>query len=149
MISSQVRRIDGDGQVSHMIYPHEFVSMLYHDFPNSFVRHLGADVVDLERFWRQLLDTPYGVHLQSVVPSLAGRTPRDLRSCIPGIIHGDGVPYAKRSSAFFLQWGGLLGHSLLFQQGSSTTSLARNLFARSRRLCRCPGGRMQVAHVRT
>jgi hypothetical protein len=115
-LSWKVRGLDEEGIVSHMVLPHELFSLLHQQFPKSFATHLGADTTELGHFWANFLATKYGQHMST--SSLAGKTRADLSCCIPLIIHGDGVPYAHRQSAFFLQWGSLTGYRPGFSQAS-------------------------------
>ena len=96
-----------------MIYPHEMWAMLHADFPEAFGRCMGASPAALVKFWTSFLKTRYGRHLLICIPSLRGKTPQDLRCTVPLIIHGDAVPYAKKQSAMFGQWGSLLGPNIV------------------------------------
>ena len=91
--------------VSHIIYPHELVELIARRYPESFREHFGADPSGVRQFWEKFLPTPYG----RLHPALADKSADDLSHCLPLVLHGDGIPYAHRKSAVFVQFGSLLG----------------------------------------
>ena len=58
-------------------------------------------------FWRDLFDSEDGRDFQHLHPGIRNRTPEDLRTSIPTVIHEDAAPYGKKRSVNVLQWGPL------------------------------------------
>ena len=56
----QVKPLAGGGVVTHMLFPHDLFHMVYSRFRQEFEIHFGAKPEELERFWTQFLQTPYG-----------------------------------------------------------------------------------------
>ena len=82
-------------------------------FPGGLRQVYGGVASSLGQVLDQLLENKVGRHLLICIPSLRGKTPQDLRCTVPLIIHGDAVPYAKKQSAMFGQWGSLLGPNIV------------------------------------
>lgn len=95
------------GDVSHIIYPHVLFSWLFSKFGSAFTDHMAGS--GLVEFWRGFLSTPYGTFLHETTPCLRGKTAAQLTKTVPLILHGDGVPYATKQSATFVQFGSLIG----------------------------------------
>lgn len=95
--------------MTHMLFPHDLFHMVYSRFRQEFEIHFGAKPEELERFWTQFLQTPYGKTASCRIEALRGKTAQQLDHCIPLIVHGDGCPITHKKSALFVQWGGLLG----------------------------------------
>ncbi len=104
----QVRAVSA-GCVTDILYPHDVFALLHSQYPDKFRLHVSSDTSTLTQFWENLLQTDYGRHLATCSPALAGKSPSQLRHCVPLILHGDGVPYSKKHSALFCQWGSLTG----------------------------------------
>ncbi len=109
LFEHQVKPVANAGSVTHILYPHELFHMLFCRFPDSAKLYFGAEPSQLRKFWTQFLGTAYGREAADKLPALRNKAPSELDHCIPLIVHGDGCPVTKKSSAMFVQWGGLLG----------------------------------------
>ena len=97
-----------DGSIRDLILPSTFLRLLSRK-PTAFRRHLGARVVEVEEFWRQLLISARGQLLRRSHPQLVGKSPSDLKHCIPLSLHEDAGPFSKRRSTNIINMGSLLG----------------------------------------
>ena len=59
-------------------------------------------------FWRGLFDSLDGREFKDLHPSLQGKTPEQLNTTIPIVVHEDSAPYGKKRSVNVLQWGPLI-----------------------------------------
>lgn len=109
LFEHQVKPVANAGSVTHILYPHELFHMLFCRYPDSAKLYFGAEPSQLRKFWTQFLGTAYGREAADKLPALRNKAPSELDHCIPLIVHGDGCPVTKKSSAMFVQWGGLLG----------------------------------------
>ena len=57
--------------------------------------------------WRGLFDSEDGREFQELHPGLKDRSPEDLQTTIPIVVHEDDAPYGKKRSLKCLQWGPL------------------------------------------
>jgi hypothetical protein len=81
-----VDTLDG-GIVKHIIYPHKLFAALFEHFPTKCDTFLGARTESVLTFWEQFLKTPVGIEMSCRLPALRGRTPADLKHCIPLVGH--------------------------------------------------------------
>ena len=107
LFEHQVKPVANAGSVTHILYPHELFHMLFCRFPDSAKLYFGAEPSQLRKFWTQFLGTAYGREAADKLPALRNKAPSELDHCIPLIVHGDGCPVTKKSSAMFVQWGGV------------------------------------------
>ena len=97
----------GDNTVTHTLPPTDLIRLIHSHNRTKFGQIFTADPVFLEGFWRDLFDSEDGRDFQQLHPGLRNRTPEDLRTSIPTVIHEDAAPYGKKRSVNVLQWGPL------------------------------------------
>ena len=54
-------------------------------------------------------DAEGGAEFWACHPHLRGRSPADLKHCLPLVIHEDAVPISKHQSAYVRSWSSILG----------------------------------------
>ena len=87
----------GDGTVTHTLPPTDLIRLIHKHNRTKFGQIFTADPVFLEGFWRDLFDSEDGRDFQQLHPGLRNRTPEDLRTSIPTVIHEDAAPYGKKA----------------------------------------------------
>ena len=100
----------GEYHITHHLPPSNVIKMIFSYNRKKFGTIFGADKVKLKRFWSDLFSSDEGKEFQRLHPNLTGRTPEELETSIPFIVHEDAAPYGKKSSVNVLQWGPLLTH---------------------------------------
>ena len=98
-----------NSSTEHVLLPQEHFNWLHANNPRLFRHRLGAARGGVQDFWEKLLATPDGPELWARNPFLNGRTPADLRWCVPLVVHDDAGPINKNMSAYSRNFFGLLG----------------------------------------
>ena len=108
-----------DSIVSDMVLPHKLFSRIANNFPQEFRTHLGGDPVALRRFWFGILSSDEGRRLVSQHQHLRNRSLDELQCVIPLVVHCDGAPITKKTSAMVLQWGSVIGQGFSTSNGNA------------------------------
>ena len=89
-----------NSSTEYVLLPQEHFNWLHANNPRLFRHRLGAARGGVQDFWEKLLATPDGPELWARNPFLNGRTPADLRWCVPLVVHDDAGPISKNMSAY-------------------------------------------------
>ena len=96
--------------VSEQVLPSSIFRLLHGRSRDlAFKQRLGAYPDEVEDFWCRLFASSEGEDLRSSHPFLVGKTPRQLRHCLPLVIHEDAGPYSKQWGTNIHCWSSLLG----------------------------------------
>ena len=96
------------GVITHLVLPSTLIRMIHDHYPSAFRLRLGADTEKVKSFWQGFYGRPENEEAISLHPSLIGKTPDDLATCIPCTLHQDAGPYSKRKSAECISFSSLL-----------------------------------------
>ena len=83
-------------RVDSVILPHDLFGWMAARHPQHFREHLSANKVQLRAFWTGLQNSVPGRELMARHPFLVGKSPQDLETCIPLLVHCDGAPVTKK-----------------------------------------------------
>jgi len=82
--------------------------LIYNHRRTQFGRICVASRRIIKRSWEGLFASPDGRDFKQLHPSLKDKTPDQLATSIPIVIHEDAAPYGKKRSVSVLQWGPLI-----------------------------------------
>ena len=97
-----------DDTVTHTLPPTALIRLIHRPNRVKFGQIFGTDRAALKKFWQSLLSSDDGTEFQALHPDLKDKTPEDLETSMPIIIHEDAAPYSKRRGVNVLQWGPLM-----------------------------------------
>ena len=100
--------VGADDTVTHTRPPTAVIRLIHRHNRAKFGRIFGTDRAALKKFWQSLLSSDDGKEFQALHPDLKDKTPEDLETSVPIIIHEDAAPYSKRKGVNVLQWGPLM-----------------------------------------
>ena len=98
----------GENTVTHTLPPTELIRLIHTHNRAKFGQVFSADPVALRKFWRSLFASEDGREFQQLHPGLRNKSPEDLQTSIPIVIHEDAAPYGKKRSVHVFQWPPLL-----------------------------------------
>ena len=97
MIQKVRHGLGEEDPVTHTLPPTGLIRLIHSHNRTKFGQIFTANPVFLERFWRSLFDSEDGREFQQLHPGLRNKTPEDLRTSIPTVIHEDAAPYGKKT----------------------------------------------------
>ena len=95
----------GEDTVTHHLRPTDLIRLIHTHNRAKFGQIFTADPVALKKCWRSLFASEDGREFQQLHPGLRNKSPEDLQTSIPIVIHEDAAPYGKKRSVNVLQWG--------------------------------------------
>ena len=98
----------GQPTLTHHLRPSDLIKLIHKHNRSRWGRMFYAYKEQIEEFWTGLFSQPDGQDFKQLHPILRGKTPEQLRTTIPIIVHEDAAPYGKKRSVQLLQWGPLL-----------------------------------------
>ena len=81
--------------VTHVIPPSNVFRCIHERNREKFGRIFGADKQKLTAFWRNLFASTPGANFKQLHPNIKDKTPEQLNTAIPIIIHEDAAPFGK------------------------------------------------------
>ena len=100
-----IHQMPGDGKCSHTIRPTDMMRLLSLN-PENLKKHFRLNRDAIREFWRALLSSEQGRHMQSLHPYLRTITDISTLDChIPITLHEDAGPYTKNLGTNIVSWG--------------------------------------------
>ena len=105
-LPTMIRKIPDAGEddtVTHTLPPTALIRLIHRHNRVKFGQIFGTDRAALKKFWQSLLSSDDGTEFQDLHPDLKDKTPEDLETSVPIIIHEDAAPFSKRKGVNVLQ----------------------------------------------
>ena len=94
--------------LTHHLRPSALIKLIHRHNRRRWGRIFSANKELLKDFWTDLFAQPDGEDFKNLHPILRGKTPEELQTTIPIIVHEDAAPYGKKRGVQLLQWGPLI-----------------------------------------
>ena len=86
----------GEKTITHHLRPSDVIRLIHKHNRRKFGQIFGANRTDLIWFWEGLFATDPGREFKSLHPILVTKSPEELQTYIPIIIHEDAAPIRKK-----------------------------------------------------
>ena len=91
----EVPHTKGEDTITHLIRPTELIRLIHSHNRRKFGQTFNADQAALKQFWTSLFASEDGREFKNLHPSLRDKSPEQLCTSIPIVVHEDAAPYGK------------------------------------------------------